>query len=98
MIRNRVVISFDMANIGCELRYIRQVPFLSRRPGCRGGHDQSERLVVRVDYELPPLDHVAEVLDRFLNPEELLVKSGILVLCCRQLSREKSQRSSVFLS
>ena len=80
MIGHLVLVSLDVTNIGCKLRYERQVPFLSWRPGSGGGHDQCQSFVVRVDDELSSLDHVPEVFDRFLDPEELLVEGGILLL------------------
>ena len=70
MICYRVLVTLDMADVRGELGYIRQMSFLPRLPGRGGGHDQRQRLVVRVDDELPSLDHVPEVLDCLLDPEE----------------------------
>ena len=69
-----------MSNVRGELGYKRQMSFLPRRPGRGGGHDQCQRLVVRVDDKLSSFNHIAEVSDRLLDPEEFLVKRGILLL------------------
>ena len=87
------LVSFDMPNVCGELGDEREVSLLSWRPGGGGGHDQCQRLMVRVDDELSSLDHVSEVFNSFLDPEELFVEGGVLLLCSGQLSGEKSQRS-----
>ena len=86
-----------MADVRGELGYKRQISLLPRCPGCGGGHDQCQRLVVRVDDELSPFDHVAEVSDRLLDPEEFLVERGVLLLRRRKFPRKETQRSTVFL-
>ena len=84
-----VVDAFDVPDITGELGYEVQVAHLTGgRLSGAGAEGESQWLVVCCDVELSSFDKVLEVLDGFVDCQELTVKCAVVLLGRTQLPRE----------
>jgi len=86
---HHVVLPSNVPDVTCELRHVAEVAALAGGPRLhRLREGERERLVVRVQRELPPLQNEAEVPDALYKGQQLPVVDKVADLCCVQLPGE----------